>query len=59
MIDPREFYEALQQAGVQFYSGVPDSLLKDLCAYFTDHVPASQHLIAANEGAALGLAAGW
>ena len=59
MIDPREFYEALQQAGVQFYAGVPDSLLKDLCAYFTDHVPASQHLIAANEGAALGLAAGW
>ena len=59
MIDPGDFYKALQQAGVQFYAGVPDSLLKDLCAYFTDHVPASQHLIAANEGAALGLAAGW
>ncbi len=42
-----------------FYTGVPDSLLKDFCGYVSDSVPAGRHVIAANEGAALAIAAGW
>jgi phosphonopyruvate decarboxylase len=34
-IDPAEFYGILKKAGIDFYTGVPDSLLKDFCAYVT------------------------
>lgn len=58
MIEPGELFSALEARGVSFFTGVPDSLLKDLCAYVTDHAPAQRHVIAANEGGAVGLAAG-
>lgn len=48
-LDPGEFYELLQSHGMDFYTGVPDSLLKDFCAYITDNAPANKHLITANE----------
>jgi phosphonopyruvate decarboxylase len=51
-------YETLTAAGVTFWTGVPDSLLKHFCAYITDHVPAERHVITANEGSAVALAAG-
>ena len=38
---------------------MPDSLLKDFCAYVSDHAPAQSHIIAANEGSAIGIAAGY
>ena len=44
--------------GVDFYTGVPDSLLNNFCLYLTDNLPASQHVMAANEGNAIGIAAG-
>ena len=44
-------------AGVELFDGVPDSLLKSFCAYVTDTCGAD-YLIAANEGIAVGLAAG-
>lgn len=59
MIPSKVVYEALQQNGVSFFTGVPDSLLKDICAYMTDHAPRERHVIAANEGAAVALATGW
>ena len=59
MISPEFFYSELQQAGVEFFAGVPDSLLKNLCAYITDHTDNRHHIIAANEGGAIGLAAGY
>lgn len=59
MLDAGRTVAALDAAGVRFFTGVPDSLLKDLCAYVTDHVPAERHVIAANEGAAVALAAGF
>ena len=40
-----------------FY-GVPDSLLKDICAYITLKTPSKNHIITANEGNAIALAAG-
>lgn len=51
-------YEELRKQGFNFFTGVPDSLLKDFCAYITDHVPPSAHVIAANEGNAVALAVG-
>ena len=58
MIRPHFFYDVLASNGIDFYAGVPDSLLKNLCAYITDHADASHNIIAANEGGAMGLAAG-
>ena len=59
MIEPFEFHRELERNGLRFYTGVPDSLLKDLCAYISDHVPPQDHVINANEGAAVALAAGY
>ena len=58
MISPKFFYDTLASYGINFYAGVPDSLLKNLCAYITDHADAAHNIIAANEGGAMGLAAG-
>ena len=58
MIRPSFFYDTLKSFGIDFYAGVPDSLLKNLCAYITDHADEAHNIIAANEGAAIGLAAG-
>lgn len=58
MIRPQFFYDTLAKYGITFYAGVPDSLLKDLCAYITDHADDRHNIIAANEGGAMGLAAG-
>jgi phosphonopyruvate decarboxylase len=58
VLDPKDFYEALARADVTFYAGVPDSLLKDFCAYVTDTTPAERHVITANEGGAVALAMG-
>lgn len=59
MIPPRLLYNSLLKSGLVFYSGVPDSLLKSFCAYVTDHSDDRHHIIAANEGGAIGLAAGY
>lgn len=68
MINPEWFYNTLWQQGLSFYTGVPDSLLKNLCAYITDMNAHTQHneqqnklthVIAANEGGAMGIAAGY
>ena len=58
MIRPEFFIEALREKGIDCFAGVPDSLLKNICAYITDHFDAAHNIIAANEGAAVGLAAG-
>lgn len=59
MISPRYFVESLKSAQMDFFTGVPDSLLKNICAYITDHSSVDHNIIAANEGAAVGLAAGY
>ena len=57
MIEVKNFVECLKSAKVGFFTGVPDSLLKSFCAYVTDTC-GENHVIAANEGGAVGLAAG-
>lgn len=59
MIRPDFFVNTLKDHGIDFYAGVPDSLLKNICAYITDNLPAEQNIIAANEGGAMGIAAGY
>ena len=59
MISPAFFIETLKNHGIDFFAGVPDSLLKNICAYITDHVDSDHNIITANEGAAVGLAAGY
>lgn len=58
MIQPEDFLHELTTAGIGFYTGVPDSLLKGLITTIeTAHK--NQHFTAVNEGAAIGLAAGY
>ena len=59
MLDCQTFFNSLTRNQMTFYTGVPDSLLKDFCAYITDHVPAQHHLITPNEGNAIALATGY
>jgi len=59
MISCEKFYQSLLENNISFFTGVPDSLLKNICAYITDHAPSNNHIIAANEGAAVGLAIGY
>lgn len=59
MVRPEFFVNTLKEHKIDFYAGVPDSLLKNICAYITDNLPAEQNIIAANEGGAMGIAAGY
>lgn len=59
MIDPKFFVETLRLKGIDFYAGVPDSLLKNICAYISDNLDDKHNIIAANEGGAIGLAVGY
>ena len=59
MVRPEFFVNTLKEHCIDFYAGVPDSLLKNICAYITDNLPAEQNIIAANEGGAMGIAAGY
>lgn len=57
MIKVDKFVKNLTKSGVDFFCGVPDSLLKSFCAYVTDNC-GDRHVITANEGGAVGLASG-
>ena len=46
----------LKSVEINFFTGVPDSLLKSFCAYVTDTC-GENHVIAANEGGAVGWSA--
>jgi len=59
MIDCSKFFNTLKSHYISFYAGVPDSLLKDFCAYVSDHASKQDHIITANEGGAIALAAGY
>ena len=50
----------MQELGVGFYTGVPDSQLQPFCDYLHEmHRDSSRHVIECNEGSATGLAAGY
>lgn len=58
MLLPIEFCGLLKKNNLSFYCGVPDSLLKHLCAYVEANIPQENHVITANEGSAVALACG-
>ncbi|MDR0848400.1 MAG: phosphonopyruvate decarboxylase [Propionibacteriaceae bacterium] len=58
-IEPRAFYETLAAHGIDLFVGVPDSLLKEFCAYLLANCPPERNIIAANEGNAIGMASGY
>ncbi len=59
-MDAQHLLSACSGAGIDFFSGVPDSQLKGLCdtLYAVYGVESSRHIVAANEGNAIGLCAG-
>jgi phosphonopyruvate decarboxylase len=59
MISPQAFVDALVENDIKFFAGVPDSLLKDLCACISDTTSDDQHIITANEGAAIACVSGY
>ncbi len=67
MISPKYFFDFLTTHDITFFTGVPDSLLKDFCAYVENNTAGNQtdqkngrsnHVIAANEGNAVAIASG-
>ena len=58
-INPQKFYSEIVSYGIEFFTGVPDSLLKEFCLCVDDKISKKQHIIAANEGSAVALASGY
>ena len=58
-IKPADFFKKLTSHGVEFFTGVPDSVLKEFCLCIDDSIVGDKHIIAANEGNAVALAAGY
>jgi phosphonopyruvate decarboxylase len=58
MINAKDFLAALEATDIRFITGVPDSLLSDVSTEAMATYAANRHVIAANEGAAIGLAVG-
>lgn len=59
MIKCEEFYNLLLGNGINFFCGVPDSILKYPIAYSADYTGKKRNIITANEGNAIALAAGY
>ncbi len=58
MIDNKDFLNILRKNSIKFFTGVPDSLLKDFLGYLNDNCSHPYHITAANEGNAIALAIG-
>ena len=59
MIDIKAFLKTLQDNGVGFFTGVPDSNLNDFCKLINEEIGHDRHVIAANEGNAVAIASGF
>lgn len=58
MLDQKLVFEELANHGVNFFTGVPDSYLNGFCNYALANC-GNRNIIAANEGNAVGIAAGY
>jgi phosphonopyruvate decarboxylase len=59
MIETKEFYDYLQTKQLDMYMGVPDSLLKNICACIKENCCNKKNIITANEGNAVAMACGY
>lgn len=59
-MEAKRFLQYVDKLGIDFFTGVPDSLLAPLCdtLYLKFGSQGKRHIVAANEGSAVGLAAG-
>ena len=59
-MEVKQFLRYIDELGIDFFTGVPDSLLAPLCdtLYLQYGSQSRRHIVAANEGNAVGLAAG-
>jgi len=58
-MEAAHFLKGMNTLGIEYFFGVPDSHLKVLCdTLYAEYGDGGQHIVAANEGAAVGLAAG-
>ena len=58
-ISPKMFYKVLEGHNIEFFTGVPDSLLAPFCLCLDEKVSHERHIIAANEGNAVAIASGY
>ena len=58
-MQPKDFFDTLNSSGINFFTGVPDSLLKNLLAYISSNTSKKNNIIAANEGTAIGIGIGY
>ncbi len=61
MLDPSLFLDYMEELGVGFVTGVPDSQLKSVCeeVYCRYGINSKRHIVAVNEGNAVALASGY
>lgn len=59
MLRSAEFCSLLRSRGIEFFTGVPDSLMESFCLSLVEQCPPERHVIAANEGNAVATAAGY
>jgi phosphonopyruvate decarboxylase len=59
MINQQRFLKVLLDAGVDFFTGVPDSYLNGFCNCLLKNVSDEKNVIAANEGNAVAIASGY
>ena len=58
MIDVKNLFKFLNQNGIKFFSGVPDSILKNI-NWHLEKKSKKQHIIVANEGSAIASCIGY
>ncbi len=58
MIPTIKFIDELKKNDLKFFSGVPDSVLKEFC-FLVDKKIGSKHYVAANEGSAISIGIGY
>ena len=57
MIETKKLFSILKKNKINFYAGVPDSILKNTKSFF-DKLKSNKHMITANEGSAVSLCVG-
>ena len=58
-MSPKAIFNAFISQDIEFFSGVPDSLLKNFCSYLDDNTDDDNHVISANEGSAVAISIGY
>lgn len=58
-IHPNDAFIKLQKEDINFFAGVPDSLLKNFCSFMDENLDINNHVISANEGSSIAISIGY